>query len=155
MEQTRILNKRLNLDEKIYKANKIISLLNDYFNVDCMIPIRKSNILTTRHIAIYFIHKYIPISTIEIGKLFNSKSNKFLDHATILHAKNKIADLIPIDKEIKGYVEDLEKDAKNIALLSYEELVRFKIKEEILLKIKNYNVLGLSRLNNEILIMPV
>ena len=154
MEQTKIQNKKLNLEEKRYKAWKVSNLLNEHFNVDCSILRRTNNIVIPRQIAIYFIDKYIPMVDAEIGKLFVRENGNPLNHATIIHAKNKVADLIRFDKETRKIVKELEGQVKELAKYTDIELIKFKLKEDILNEISNYNVLGLKNLRQNLVIMP-
>jgi len=142
-----IIKKRLNLDEKIYKSNKIIDLVNDYFNLDCRIAKRNREIINPRQIAIYLINKNIFISTKETGKLFLSNTNNYLDHATILHAKNKIKGYLDVrDKEVIRFINDLKDDCKLISKLNGLDLLRYKEKVEILKIIDKYSLEELTNL---------
>jgi chromosomal replication initiation ATPase DnaA len=53
---------------------------------------RKADIIAVRHYMIYLLHQTGFLTLIAIAKKFGSR-----DHATIIHAKNKIADLLEIN----------------------------------------------------------
>ena len=145
-----MLNKRLNLVEKRYKANQIIKLVNEYFNVECNVHARKRTVMIPRQIAIYFIHKNIFMSTVEIGNLFVSRTNKYLDHASVLHSKNVIIDFLTCDKQIIKFVNDLSEDVKLLSELSGDALLIFKEKTEILEIIKRYDLEDIKNLKTEL-----
>lgn len=127
------LLQKKNLELNQQKANRIIDMINNHFNIDCRIATRSREYLNPRHISIYLIRKNIDMSTKQIGKLFFSRFNNHLDHATIIHATNKIQDYIDVkDRIITKYIKLFEKDAKLISQYSAKELKLFKIKELIL-----------------------
>lgn len=60
---------------------------------------RKRNLADARHIAMYLMSKYTNLTLFEIGEQFGGK-----DHATVVHAKRKIMNLVNIDKDITNTV---------------------------------------------------
>jgi hypothetical protein len=139
------IKKRLNLTQKIKKSNIIIDLVNDYFSVNSKKENRKGYIVLPRQIAMYLIKKNIDISYEEIGKLFKTKNKDKLDHATVMHACRKISNLIPFDKEIEIYIDDLKDNAKAIG--SYNE-IDLKIHLKKLEILNNLKDLDFNQLRN-------
>jgi hypothetical protein len=121
------VKKRLNLTQKKRKSNLIITLVNNYFNLNLKENNRKKDIVLARQISMYFIKENIDISYYEIGRLFKNTNRKEYDHATVMHAHKKITGLIPLDKEIKSYIDDLKESAEIIGSYNDEDLkVHFK-----------------------------
>ncbi|MDR2834836.1 MAG: chromosomal replication initiator protein DnaA [Bacteroidales bacterium] len=65
---------------------------------------RKKEVVTARHIIMYFAKKYTKLSLQEIGFLIGNK-----DHATVIHAQKKITDHMETDKQFKKDIETIEK----------------------------------------------
>lgn len=141
------VSKRLNLEEKIGKSNAIIDLVNKYFDIDCRVKNRFKDVINSRHIAIYLIHKNISMSYKEIGKLFLSKSDKPLAHCTIMHAKDKVKDYLDIkDIEVSKSVNELKEDARLISKFSHLELLKYKEKQSIMDILGGYTLTELTEL---------
>ena len=121
----------LTIELKIKKAKEIISLINNYFNVNCNQLGRKSNIIIPRQMAMYYIRKNIEISYQEIGKLFKTNGNKGKNHATIIHACRTIENLIEFDSEIKTYNKDLSEHCKRISKLDEFDLDKYNLIKDI------------------------
>lgn len=65
---------------------------------------RKREYVYARQICCYLIAKYTSLSLGRIGEIFNGK-----DHATVLHSKKTIRNLMDSSKQIKAEVEAIEK----------------------------------------------
>ena len=87
-------------------ANKIISIVSEYFNAESKTKCRKLGVMLPRQIAQYFIRKNLNLPYQKIADLYNMKS-----HATILSNfnVNDITIIIRQDKDLQRYRNPLEK----------------------------------------------
>ena len=84
----------------------IINKVCSYFGItETEITGKKKNkeIVEPRMIAIYLIDDMLDIPLVTIGKLFGGR-----DHTTIMHARDKITDLMKKDNKTKSIVNDLK-----------------------------------------------
>jgi chromosomal replication initiator protein len=65
---------------------------------------RKKNLVYPRMLAMYFARKNTKLSLSEIGQAFGGR-----DHSTVIHANNKIIDLIESDPHVQRDVVNIEK----------------------------------------------
>ena len=138
----------LTIELKIKKAKEIISLINDYFNVNCNQLGRKSNIIIPRQMAMYYIRKNIEISYQEIGKLFKTNGNKGKNHATIIHACRTIENLIEFDSEIKTYNKDLSERCKRISKLDKFDLDKYNLIKDISIILNDLDIDTLTKVED-------
>ena len=138
----------LTIELKIKKAKEIISLINDYFNVNCNQLGRKSNIIIPRQMAMYYIRKNIEISYQEIGKLFKTNGNKGKNHATIIHACRTIENLIEFDSEIKTYNKDLSERCKRISKLDKFDLDKYNLIKDINIILNDLDIDTLTKVED-------
>jgi len=85
--------------------NFIVKCVSDYFNIDQKDLIGKKktkNIAEARQIAIYLISDLISVPLVSIGDFMGGR-----DHSTIIHARDKISDLISTDLKYSNYIKDL------------------------------------------------
>ena len=85
--------------------NFIVKCVSDYFNIDQKDLIGKKktkNIAEARQIAIYLISDLISVPLVSIGYFMGGR-----DHSTIIHARDKISDLISTDLKYSNYIKDL------------------------------------------------
>lgn len=85
----------------------ILKIVEKYYKVDSNYVTtknRRRELVFARQVAMYLIFKYSTCSLERIGDVFNGK-----DHATVVHAKRTIGNLMYSDKEIKSQIEELEK----------------------------------------------
>lgn len=68
---------------------------------------RNKNIVNARHIAIYIAHEITDYTFIELGNEFGGK-----DHSSIMHAYNKIKEMVKTDPNLKQIVDLLIKEIK-------------------------------------------
>lgn len=61
---------------------------------------RKRETAEARQIAMFLISKYTRLTLYQIGDLFGGK-----DHATVVHAKRKITNLIGFEKELRSTID--------------------------------------------------
>lgn len=89
---------------------KIEEIITDYFrlkNTDLQICTRKTSIKEPRQIAMFFSTIMTKESLATIGEYFGNK-----DHATCLHAKKRINNLIDTDKHFRAQISEIEKRLK-------------------------------------------
>ena len=87
--------------------SSILKCVSDYFNVEQKDIIGKKktkNIAEARQIAIYLISDLISVPLVSIGDFMGGR-----DHSTIIHARDKISDLITTDYKFANYIKDLTK----------------------------------------------
>ena len=64
---------------------------------------RTHNIAEARHIAMYLIRKYTPLTFQEVAKYFGGR-----DHSTVIHAVKRIADSVETDPELNRIVTAIQ-----------------------------------------------
>jgi chromosomal replication initiator protein len=97
------------LDEAInspeVKAEKIISLVEQRFNI---VPgriresTRKREVVYSRQIAMYLIHRTTSLSLKSIGLLFNGR-----DHTTVIHSNQTVKDLMYCYEYVREDISEL------------------------------------------------
>ena len=98
-------------DAKIDKKRKtdssrIITTVADYYSISIdqlTGSARKYQVALARQIAIYLIREILDLPYTEIGKLFSN-----WDHSTIIHAINKVDDLLKTDKQLNEVITNLK-----------------------------------------------
>jgi len=91
-------------DLRYRKLDIIVAICADYFGLQKEALFQKnrnSEVNEPRQIAMYFCRKETPFSLKSIGLFFNR------DHATVLHATNKIKTLMTIDKDLRKVVTSI------------------------------------------------
>lgn len=104
------------LDSESYQtrvADFIKEIVAQYFGKTMAVydePGRKREALHVKHVAMYFIMKNTKgISLAKTGAMFrNGNTLKPYDHATVLHAVNKLKSYLAWDKVTKKQLEELE-----------------------------------------------
>ena len=92
--------------EQRLTPEKIINEVCAYFEISqAEITGKKKNkeIVEPRMIAIYLIDDMLDIPLVTIGKLFGGR-----DHTTVMHARDKIAEMIKKDNKTRLIVNDLK-----------------------------------------------
>tara|TARA_R110000782_G_C14452934_1_gene372381 strand:+ start:60 stop:497 length:438 start_codon:yes stop_codon:yes gene_type:complete len=122
-----------NKPQKLNRAEKIINIVDDYFDVKCKSEGKYTPIVLPRQMAMYYIRENLKLPLQSIGKLFPSTTSKsgFKDHATVLHNCKLISDLVNFDFEIKSYHLDLKDICKDVCILSEKELEKYLIIKDI------------------------
>ena len=132
--------------------SKIVKTVNTMYGLDCTINSRKRNIVIPRQIAMYFIEKYLNVSLSVNGKYFNR------DHATVIHALKCVNNIIDskskYDDAFKLDIKELDYDLRRHLSLSDEEIKKLDIRDEIMLIIEKYNLLGLNYLKDKLIVIP-
>lgn len=90
--------KTIRMDE----GERVINLVNEYFNIDCRKRKRSSQIVEARQIVFKLIKKYTSLSCTDAGRLFG------MDHTTVLHNLTRISNLIEVGDPIKYKYEGCE-----------------------------------------------
>ncbi len=103
--------------KNIVKENKpsitvdyIKKVVSDYFNIEPRVlnsKTRTREVSLARQIAMYLSRKYTDYSLSRIGAEMGGK-----DHTTVLYACKQIENLLEIDKNVRHYVEDIERSLK-------------------------------------------
>jgi chromosomal replication initiator protein len=97
------------LDRKI-KTVEIIRAVTDYYQIQeekLYVKTRKREYLLPRQMAIYLIRYNTQHSLKYIGKMFQGKRPKPIDHTTVIHTCKVINDLLCTDQQ-------MNEDMKNI-----------------------------------------
>lgn len=92
-------------DAETIDATKIIDIVCKFYNVkkeDLLARKRTKNIAEARQIAMYLITEFINIPLEAVGNIFGK------DHATVIYAKNKVADDISASKKLEIQINDLK-----------------------------------------------
>lgn len=69
---------------------------------------RQREIVTARHVSMYLLRELTELSLNAIGKAFNDR-----DHATVLHACNRVKSLLSSDSNLKPVIENLYSDLRS------------------------------------------
>ena len=101
------------LDDKKERLtpDAIISVVCDYFNIsnDEIRGKKKSkDIVEPRMMAIYLINELLGLPLVTIGKIFGR------DHTTIIHARDKITEMIKTDNKTKIIIGDINAKINNM-----------------------------------------
>ncbi len=94
--------------EKETSISRIQEVICDYFGVSIKLLIskkRQAAIVLPRQVAMYIINILTHCSTVEIGNAFGKR-----DHATVIHAVEKIKNLKKMDKELDEKIEKIIKE---------------------------------------------
>ncbi|MDR2868624.1 MAG: chromosomal replication initiator protein DnaA, partial [Bacteroidales bacterium] len=107
---TTMIDKYVKASAKEISIDYIQKMVSDYFRI----PVatindnsRKREIVLARQICMYFSKKYTKMPYATIGLHCGKR-----DHATVLYSCRNIENLCDTDKNIKQYVEDIEKKIK-------------------------------------------
>lgn len=84
---------------------------------------RQREIVQSRQMVMYYIGKYTKLSNMAIGSIFNQ------DHATYLHAKSTISNLIDTDLKLKSYNKKNSKKIKKMIKEIFSPIINFYSKE--------------------------
>lgn len=111
---------------------KLIEIVSNYYNIDILNPnilkSRKRVNVIPRQISMYLIDKYLKIGLRYNGEFFNK------DHATVIHAKSTINNLICYDKDLNRQLNEIEDIISlniNFGSLIKKEQLIFRIAEKL------------------------
>tara|TARA_R110000823_G_scaffold71663_1_gene165118 strand:- start:28 stop:507 length:480 start_codon:yes stop_codon:yes gene_type:complete len=107
------------------KCRKIISIVNDFYEVNCLEFSRKRGIVAPRQVAMYYTHKLTNLTFSSIGIMFNK------DHATVMHSINVVEGRMDFDREFKDQRPKLEELIFGVNFKTTDEFLLFKAKESI------------------------
>ena len=88
------------------KSGDVIKTVANHFHLSTAAlkgPSRMKNLVEARHIAMYILHVELGIALEEVGGTFNGR-----DHSSVLHASNKIRDLIPSNEPMRTKVNAIK-----------------------------------------------
>ena len=91
-------------------SDKIIDTVSEYFHIsssDIIGKKKNKDIVEARMVAVYLICELLNLPLITIGQIFGGR-----DHTTIMYSRDKIANLIATDKDMKKKIDDI-KNAMN------------------------------------------
>lgn len=104
LEQAKsILASIVGVKKKVTSAKKIIDLVSEFYNItpeDLIKQSRKKEFVKPRQIAMYLIRKELDSSFPSIGEYFGGR-----DHTTVMHAVDKVENLIKDKDQFKQEVE--------------------------------------------------
>ncbi len=92
-------------NEETIDATKIIDIVCKFYNVkkeDLLARKRTKQIAESRQIAMYLITEFLSIPLESVGNIFGK------DHATVIYAKNKIAEDMKKSKKLEVEINDLK-----------------------------------------------
>lgn len=92
-------------DEETIDATKIVEIVCKFYGVkkeELLARKRTKNIAEARQIAMYLITEYLNIPLEAVGNIFGK------DHATVIYAKNKVAEDIKKYKKLEVQINDLK-----------------------------------------------
>jgi hypothetical protein len=107
------------------KTRKIISIVNEFYQVNCLEFSRRRAIVIPRQIAIYYAYKETSLNTTSVGLLFNK------DHATVLHSVNMVESMMKFDPKFKRERKSLEDKIFIINFKTPEDFKLFQLKEDV------------------------
>ena len=107
------------------KSRKIISIVNEFYQVNCLEFSRKRHIVEPRQVAMYYSYKLTNLTSNSVGLMFNK------DHATVLHSINVIEGRLKFDREFKEHRVKLEELIFSVNFKNTDEFLLFQEKEDI------------------------
>jgi chromosomal replication initiator protein len=99
-----------NDDDKEVSIDDVIKTVSEYFGVtaeDLRDKTRKKEIVIARQIAMYFAKEFTGYSLKSIGYQFGGR-----DHSTVIHAIQSVSDYIAEGKDIKRFIEEIDKNLR-------------------------------------------
>lgn len=128
-------------------ARKIIDISSNYYKIDLKDPeilkSRKRIYAVPRQVAMYLVDKFTKLGLAKNAALFNK------DHATVIHAKKTIKDLMPFDKDLKKEVLKLEMIVKS--QVNFKESLKDLLIHDIVILLDKMNVDELRILNTSLI----
>jgi hypothetical protein len=124
MKKLKRYNQKVSVMGRI-KCRKIISIVNDFYGINCLEPSKKREIVAPRQVAIYYSHKLTNLTLSSVGLMFNK------DHATVLHSIDIVEGRMRFDKEFKKQRPELEELIFGVNFKTNDEFILFTAKEDL------------------------
>src|SRR5690606_1935044 len=122
-------------EKRIYPVELIQKNVSNFFGLkynDIFKNTRKREIITARQFFYYMCRKHTKISLADIGRIPKDLGFRKYDHATVLHAENKVSGFMDIYPEYRFFYKEItamiDKEIPNYSLV--EEVDLLKIAEE-------------------------
>lgn len=122
-------------EKRIYPVELIQKSVSNFFGLrynDIFRNTRKREIITARQFFYYMCRKHTKISLADIGKIPGEWGFRKYDHATVLHAENKVSGFMDIYPEYRFFYKEItamiDREIPNYGLV--EEVDLLKIAEE-------------------------
>lgn len=125
------------------KVRKIISIVNEYFDVNCLENNRRKTTVMPRQIAMYYARLYTILSCEEVGMFFNR------DHSSVSYSIKSVKNYIDVDKNFRADIKKLDELMLQINFKSPLEFKLFETRELIfkaILKMKEDELNELKKL---------
>lgn len=93
-------------------SKQVISSICNYFNIDSKAltgPRRQKELVLPRHITMYLLSEELKMTVEKIGQTLGGR-----DHTTVMHGRDRIKNLIPIDKDLQRIIVELKNDLSTI-----------------------------------------
>ena len=123
-------------EKRIYPVELIQKSVSDFFGLrhnDIFKNTRKTEIITARQFFYYMCRKHTKRSLSEIGKIPGDLGFREYDHATVLHAENKVSGFMDIYPEYRFFYREITANIER-------EIPNYSLVEEVdLLKIAEHN----------------
>lgn len=130
-------------EKRIYPVELIQKSVSNFFglrHIDIFRNTRKREIITARQFFYYMCRRHTKRSLKDIGLIPESYGLKKHDHATVLHAENKVSGFMDIYPEYRFFYRE-------ITAMIDKEIPNYSLVEEVdLLKIAEHNTLLESNL---------
>lgn len=88
------------------RVNYIRHIVEESFQLDRKVvegKLRERQAVNCRHVTFYLLRRYTSLSYKAIGRLFGGR-----DHSTVMHAMEKIQDVMQTDSDLRDTVHQLE-----------------------------------------------
>lgn len=100
---------KIKLNSNKMTSDKVILIIETFFNINIKIKNRKIEIVKARQIAMYFIYYYSKkykweLTLKNIGYLCGKK-----DHSTVLHSLKMVNNYIETEKDYREEIEEIKK----------------------------------------------
>jgi hypothetical protein len=126
------------------KAKEIIKTISNFYNVDILSKSRKKNIISARHLAIYYVYKKTTMSQMNCALLFNK------DHSTIRHSIISIENLLSYDREFRKEKLKVDEEVEKIDFQKIDDYNLFKEQKEVQILIEKLSLKDLIKLKKEL-----
>ena len=107
------------------KCRKIISVVNEFYGVNCLDLSKKRVVVEPRQVAMYYCYKRTNLTSTSVALMFNK------DHATVLHSINIVEGRMLYDKKFKEQRPKLEELIFRVNFKTEAEFLLFQTKEKI------------------------